>query len=690
MNSMNIRPKDKEITWLSFNERVLQEAADKNNLLGDRLKFLGIFSSNQDEFFRVRVASLKRLCQMNKSERQYLIDDPEELLKEINRIVNIQRERYDQINDELLEELHLQNVLLVDGEGLDERQREFVTNYFDIHVRSVIFPIMIDIKYSLPYLKDDALYLVVQLKKKGVRGQRPKYSIIEIPKKILPRFVKLPSADLKTRIIYIDDIVRAGLHNIFEAQKFDEFNAYNIKLTRDSELEIDSDNIYHSYVDNVNESLKRRKEGDPIRFIYDREMPQQLVTILIKKLKLHRLDSIIPSGRYHNMKDLITLPDVAGLKQQKKLKAVEIDSIKKHKDLFHVMKKKDIMLYFPYHSFNTIIDWLREASTDPRVESIKISLYRVASFSSITNALINAKKNRKDVTVHFELQARFDEENNIYWAKKLQEEGVRVFFGIEGLKVHSKMCLITRREKNGLVRYCSIGTGNLNENTARLYTDCCLLSVDETLTREVEYVFNFLEKGYSLDHTGLKEILVSPFNMRTGLYSLIDNEIANAKKGKEAWICIKVNNLSDKGIEKKLYEADQTGVKIRIICRGRFTLITGQPGFSENIEGISIVDRFLEHSRFYLFANGGDMSAYIGSSDLQTRNIDRRVEVITPIKRKKLRTMLKDIFELQWRDNKKARVLDPELKNHYRAVNEGEAIVSSQVEVYNYINRFKD
>ncbi len=680
---------NKEISWLSFNERVLQEAADRRNPLGERFKFLGIFSSNQDEFFRVRVSALKKLCLMSRNDQKYLIDDPEKIHKEVIRVVKEQRDEHYRIYNDLISEMNNSGTFLVDDSMLSDEERDFVFSYFTSKVRPAIFPIMVDTRYKLPYLRDEALYLAVELKNEKKNRVKIKYGIIEIPLKVVPRFIAIPSKEqLKKKIIFIDDVVRVGLKSIFEVDSYTSLRAYNIKITRDAELEIDSDDIYHSYVDKINKSIEKRKEGDPIRFIYDKTMPPEMLNLFIKKLKLHRLDTVLEGDRYHNLKDLLKLPDIAGLPQYNKLKTLPIDDIKPNKDVISSIKKKDILLYFPYHSFDIIIDLLREASIDPKVTEIKVSLYRVASFSSITNALINARKNRKKVTVHFELQARFDEENNIFWAKRLREEGIRVFFGIEGLKVHSKLCLIKRTERNDDALYCCIGTGNLNEDTAKLYTDCCLLTHDKKINEEIDYIFNFLEKSYSFNNDKVTDLLISPFNTRKKISKLIDNEIKNAKNDKDAWILIKANNLVDRTVEKKLYQASQAGVKIRIICRGRFSLITGQEGLSDNIEAISIVDMFLEHARFLIFCNDNNNLAFIGSADLQTRNLDKRIEVTTPVKREKHIKQLKDIFEIQWKDNVKARILDPESTNSYMNKESGDSYHKSQEEVYRYLEKY--
>ena len=499
-----------------------------------------------------------------------------------------------------------------------------------------------------------------------------------------PRFIKLPNSGDETHIILIDEIVRVGLPSIYAVHNFDSFHAYNFKITRDAELEIDEDDISISYLNKISEGVKKRKEGGIIRIVHDEKMPLNMLKLFIKKNHIHRLDTLSAGGRYHKLKDFLTFPTVAGLKTTELNPPFRHAAIDQKRRIFSSVKKTDLLLYFPYHNFSTIIDFIRDASIDPNVESIKVTLYRVAKFSSIANALINARRNRKEVTVLLELQARFDEENNIYWANRLKNEGVKVLFGISGLKVHSKLCMITRREKKNLVRYCSIGTGNLNEDTARLYTDCNLLTSNQEICAEVSNLFDFLERN--IRYNGIfKHLLVSPINARERLVEMIDYEISEAVKNKPAWIKIKINNMADKELANKLYEASQAGVKIKIICRSRFIMNTGIPGLSENIKAISIVDKYLEHSRFFIFHHGGEDLTFIGSADWQTRNIDRRVEVTCPIYRDKLKKKLHDIFEIQWSDNYKARILDPQMKNQLNRNEDDKTIIRSQDEVYNYL-----
>ncbi len=673
---------NKEISWLAFNERVLQEAEDKRNLLGDRIRFLGIFSSNQDEFFRVRVAMLKKFCLMSKSNRQYLLEDPERIMHDVQEIIHRQRTRSEKLYAELIAELKNENIFILHKNDLSREQREYVLEYFYNHVRSQIFPMMLNARLDFPYLKDNSLYLAVELKKKNKETIR--YSIIEIPTRTLPRFVKLPHSGDDTHIILIDEIVRVGLPSIYAVHNFESFHAYNFKITRDAEIEIDEDDISISYLNKISEGVKKRKEGGIIRIVHDEKMPQKMLTMFIKKNHIHRLDTLSAGGRYHKLKDFLSFPAVAGLPTTEPNPPFRHAAIDQNRRIFSSIKKGDMLLYFPYHTFSTIIDFIRDASIDPSVEIIKVTLYRVAKFSSIANALINASRNSKDVTVLLELQARFDEENNIYWANRLKSEGVKVLFGITGLKVHSKLCLISRREKKELLHYCAVGTGNMNEETARLYTDCSLLTADQRIGKEINNLFDFLERNIKYNGT-FEHLMVSPINTRSRLNELINFEIAEAKKGNPAWINIKINNMADKDLAAKLYEAGRTGVKIRLICRSRFIMKTGIEGLSENIEAISIVDGYLEHARFFIFHHGGENMTFLGSADWQTRNIDHRVEVTCPVYRKRLKKKLLDIFEIQWSDNYKARILDPDMKNEFVQKKANCKIIRSQNAVYEYL-----
>jgi polyphosphate kinase len=676
----------KEVSWLSFNERVLQEAENPEVPLSDRIRFLGIYSSNLDEFFRVRVATLRRLVLLGKKSMKFIDGDPKEILEDIQEMTITQHKQFDEVYEIILNELSRSGILFVDETELSEEQGRFVKKYFLEIVRPKIFPIMVESRFKFPELKDSSHYLAVEL---GILGDpsKKKYSIIEIPSRNIPRFIVLPSKGANKYVIFSDDVIRYGLPNIFANLEYDTFHAYGIKLTRDAELDMEDD-FSVSYLNRIHKSLERREFGRPIRFVYDEDMPEDMLQLIIKKLKFKRVDTVIPGARYHNLKDFMHFPDILPLEKSLEMGRVGHGSIASGKSLFSAVSKRDILLHFPYHPFDYVIDLLREASIDPKVTSIKITLYRVARYSSVVNALINAKKNRKEVVVLLELQARFDEEANIYWANQLKEEGVKVIFGIPGLKVHSKVCIIGRKEKGTQALYACIGTGNFNEDTAKLYTDTCLLTKDVRITHEVGKLFDFFETNYKV--SSFNHIIVSPFMMRREMIRFIDAEIEHAKGGKPAYIYLKLNNIADRKLIEKLYEASEAGVTVKIIARGMFSVMIGIPGLSERIEAISIVDRFLEHSRCYIFANGGKERIFISSADWLPRNIDGRIEVTCPIYDKSLKQELKDLFLLEWQDNVKARLLNAGLDNAFRERGPQDPVHRAQHEKFSYIMRLHE
>jgi polyphosphate kinase len=674
---------NKEISWLSFNERVLQEAMDLRVPLPQRIKFLGIYSNNLDEFFRVRVATLKRLTQLGKKSMELIEEDPAGILESIQKIVIEQHGRFEKVFNTTKKELEDHGIYFLREHELNEHQQAFVYDYLIQEIRPKIFPVMIDGRYRFPELKDTALYLAVELIKSGTKGS-PKFSIIEIPSKTCSRFILLPGEDKKQYIILLEDVIRYGLPYIFGMLDYDCFQAFDIKITRDSELDIDDD-FGVSYLNKIQKSLDKRKRGRPVRLTYDTEMPQTMVDFFKKKLKLKPLDTLLPGGRYHNSRDYISFPKIIREDPDQEPPKIPHKDLEEQTKILDVIRKKDVLLQFPYHPFDYLIDLLREAALDPKVTGIKITLYRVARYSSVVNALINARKNRKEVVVLLELQARFDEKANINWANKLKKEGVKVIFGIPGLKVHAKLCSITKKKTGDEVyRIAAIGTGNFNEDTAQSYTDSYLLTGDERITEEVERLFDFFESNYKI--VKFKTLLVSPFYFRDNFNRLVDEEIAHAAAGKEAYIHMKLNNIADKRIGKKLYEAGRAGVKVRLIIRGMFSLVAGKEGLSENIEAISIVDRYLEHTRYYIFAAGGEEKVFISSADLLPRNLDRRVEVTCPIFEEKLKKELIELFDTEWKDNCKARILDENLKNRYRKTEEKECS-RAQVEKGKYISR---
>jgi len=671
----------KEISWLYFNERVLQEAENKDVPLLERFKFLGIYSNNLDEYFRVRVATLKRLSEFGSKSKDLLGYNPKATLKKIQEIVLEQNLRFEKIYSGLLNDLEKHNIRIINEKQLNQEQAEFVQAYFHKEVRTRLMPFLIENDKDLLNLTDDTIYLAISLIKKETKKKR--FAILEIPSNVLSRFLVLPSKGEDKNVIFLDDIIRFGLKDIFFIFDFDEFSAYTIKLTKDAELEIDDD-ISESYIDKLSRSLHQRKWGNPVRFIYDREMPAELLRMLTKKLKFGPSDVVIPANRYHNLKDFMNFPSLGKKKFfYEPLPSVPHRDIQPGKSILSVIKKKDLMLFFPYHPFDHFIDLLREASIDPSVTSIQITLYRLARNSSVINALLNAARNRKNVTTVVELQARFDEEANILWGNKLMDEGVKVIYGVPGLKVHAKLCLITRVRNDVTQRFAAIGTGNFNEDTARIYTDHLLLTADKKITYEVFKAFSFFNVNYRKDN--FYHLVLSPFFLKNKISQLIDNEIKNAKAGKKAFIWIKLNNVTDNEIIEHLYEASQAGVNVRMIIRGMLSLVPGLKDTSSNIKAIGIVDRFLEHTRFMIFCNGGSEETYISSADLMTRNLDHRIEVTCPIFDRNIRTEIKDIFMIQWKDNVKARLIDAGLTNEF--VKSGKEPLQSQIAVYNYIKK---
>jgi len=683
MKSSKIPIVNRELSWLSFNDRVLQEAEDENNPLIERLRFLGIYSNNRDEFFRVRVATLKRMVKLGKRAVEVIGENPEVLLEQIQKRYFGASQRFDRAYQVIIRELETHNIHILDENHLTIQQGEWVLNHFRQNVLPSLFPIMLDSAPSFPYLKDKSAYLAIKLVRR-VRGKKHRYALMEIPTEQMSRFVVLPVAEGKQFVILLEDMIRYCLGEIFPKHEYLRIQAYTIKLTRDAELDIDND-ISKSLVEKISGSLKKRKKGEPVRFVYDRRISSDLLEFLKKKLKMLSGDNMIPGSRYHNFKDFIAFPDLG----HKELvwpvaEPMPHPAFVRGKNMFRVIRRGDVMLHYPYQSFHHIIDLLREASIDPRVVSIQITIYRVSKDSNICNALINAVKNGKRVTVVMELQARFDEENNIYWSNRLQEEGATVIFGVPGIKVHSKMFLITRREEGQLVHYAHVGTGNMNESTARIYTDKSLLTSDPRITSEVGQVFGFYHDN--LRHGEYRHLLVSPFTMRRKLVAFIDKEINNAKKGRTAWMMIKINNLVDRDMITRLYEASEAGVKIRLIVRGICSIVPGVDGFSTNISGISIVGRYLEHSRVFIFCNGGDEKYFISSADWMTRNLDFRSEVAVPVYDKTIQQEMKTILELQWKDNTKARVIGGKTENEY-VVTRSTAKLNAQQEIRKFLSK---
>ncbi len=669
---------DREKSWLLFNGRVLQEAADDTVPLIERMHFLGIFSNNLDEFFRVRYATIRRLSVLGKQAADLLAGvSPQDLLTQISSIVIDQQARFEEIFEEIRAGLRSEGIHIVDEHGLDDVQSEFIDHYFEERLSPALVPIMLNYVDEFPMFRDKSIYHAVRLVKEG--GAQVNYALIEIPSEVFDRFVVLPDRGGEKYVMYLDDVIRHFLHRIFATFQFEELEAFTIKLTRDAELDIDND-ISRSFIDKISRSVKARKKAEPVRFIYDKTMPKDLLTFLMKGLEADsKSDSLIPGGRYHNKKDLMDFPNVGGAhleyKKHRPAKRPELDEVA---SFLKILDERDVLLHYPYQSFSYLIRMIREAAIDPQVTSIKATLYRAAKNSQFLNALVNAAKNGKNVTVVIELQARFDEEANIKWTKRLQDEGVNVIYGVPGLKVHSKLLLINRKnEDGGKTRYACVSTGNFNEKTARLYGDYALYTTDRRITKEVNLVFKFFRNNFNIpeyDH-----LLVSPHYTRDDFYALIDEEIKKAKSGREALLHFKMNSLVDEEMIEKLYEASQAGVPVKLNVRGICSLVSGIPGLSENIEAISIVDKFLEHARVYVFGAGEEAKIYISSADLMTRNLDNRVEVTVPIYDEEAKNEILDNLEISWQDNVKSRWHDGDYDNKYRRTGVQERIRSQVV-----------
>ncbi len=676
---------DREISWLKFNERVLQEAENPETPLMERLKFLAIFSSNLDEFFRVRVAQIRKIQRVNgkKSISEYQ-SSPDDILSEIQRTVVTLQDRFTEIYErDILIQLAKKQIFLINETNLDEEKHNLIKKYFTSTVLAQLFPVVIDDLKNVPHLRDRSIYLAVRMSSSSQKIE-PKHALIEIPSSVLSRFYVLPKIDNNTYIIILEDIIRANLKRIFSIFDFDHFESYIIKLTRDAEFIIDSDETDYSisFLEKIQKSLKQRSKGSPTRFVYDERMPKPMLELLAHKLELKHVN-LIPGGRYHNFKDFMDFPKVGTTEDYfETMPTQPVLELDIAKSLFDVVSKKDIVLNHPFQSFDYLIRFLRDAAIDPNVSTIRITLYRVAKQSNVVNALINAVKNGKKVIVLMELQARFDEESNIYWTTKLQEAGAQVHFGKQGQKVHCKICLITRKENGVPMKYAHLSTGNYNGVTSRTYSDLALFTKDSRLTLEVEQLCDSLfvnSKSVSYKH-----LLVAPEFMKKQFLDLIDNEIQNIKRGKPAFIIGKMNSLVDIEIIKKLYDASRAGVEIKLIIRGICCLVPGVKGLSENITVTSIIDRYLEHTRIYIFGNMGDTKIYLSSADWMTRNLQMRIEVAFPIYDENAKKIISDIINIQLSDNTKARLISIENTNKYVS-NENQKRIRAQYDTYEYL-----
>lgn len=674
---------NRELSWLQFNERVLQEAADDSVPLIERFRFLGIFSNNLDEFFKVRYATVKRIDEAGKGGKSELGIKAAELLDIITQIVIKQQSQSLEILSNIKNKLEDENIFIIDENEVSEDQHDIIKSYFIEHVSPALVTIILNDLVKLPHLKDSAAYLAVKME---LTNGEKQFALIEIAKS-MDRFVVLPNKEGRSYIMILDDLLRYCLDDIFNIFSYSSITANMIKITRDGELDFDSD-LSKSFIEKISDSVKDRQIGDPVRFVYDKTIDLETLEYLMSKMGIDSKDSVIPGGRYHNRRDYMGFPSLGRHDLlYKKIKPLQIKGLSLESSIFTTIAQKDYLLHTPYQTFAYVVKFLREAALDPQVHSIKITIYRLAQISHIASSLINAAKNGKKVTVVIELRARFDEQANIDYAEQMQDEGIDMLFGVTGLKVHSKICVIEREEQNGLKRYGFVSTGNFNESTAKIYTDFTLFTSNQKLLKDVNKVFNFFHTNYRIHR--YKHIITSPHYTKSKLFALIDTEIENVKLGNPAFIKLKLNSISSYKMIDKLYEASRAGVKIQMIVRGICCLVPGIKGMSENIEVISIIDKFLEHTRLYVFCNNDDTKVYISSADWMTRNIENRVEVSCPIYQKDIKQELLDIFDICWNDNVKARIIDSTQSNNYRRNNQPK--IRAQFALYDYFeNKLTD
>ncbi len=676
----------RDISWLAFNGRVLQEAGDETVPLNERIKFLGIFSSNLDEFFRVRVATLKRMIDLGDKANMHLEHSPESILEEINFKVAQQQNQFNQTWKIIIEELKKQKIFIVNDHQLNKEQQDFVNSFFNDYTRGNIVPLMIENLRDFPTLHDKSIYLACKLSKADSSVPQ-RYALVSVTRR-LPRFIILPSNGNNKYIILLEDIIRFCLPQIFSYFNYDTFSSNIIKVTRDAEIDIDND-ISTSLIQKIEKGLRNRKKGKPVRFTFDKEIDSGLLNYLIKRLGLTEKDNIQSGERIHNFKDFIDFPESVFDKKSTRKKPFIHPLFKNVHSLSEVIMQRDVLLSFPYHSFDSLTDIFREAAIAPDVVSIKITCYRLAKNSNIINALTNAVRNGKLVTVVLELRARFDEEANLEWKIILEEAGVKVFMGLPNMKVHAKVCVIKKKINKRSIYYGFVSTGNLNEKTSRVYGDHCLLTSNKQIMADINRIFNFLENPKNIQ--SLKDctkLFLSPVNMRKHFETLIDKEIKNAKGNKPASIILKLNSLSDEELIVKLYEAAKAGVDIEMVIRSICCMYTENKKFKIKVKAVSIVDEYLEHARVMIFHNSGKEKYFISSADWMVRNLDHRIEATCPVFDKSIQEELKEILNIQLNDNVKARILDNYLLNNY-AKEPGEKKIRSQIQIYNLLLKKK-
>ena len=677
---------NRDISWLAFNGRVLQEAADEENHIYDRLRFLGIFSNNLDEFFRVRVATLNRMTRTAGNKlKMHMEENPEKILASIMSIVLTQQQQFEKIYRDLVLAMEGKKIHFKTDKQLTKEQKIFVEAFFEERLHTRIVPLMIESIPSMPLLRDRSVYLACVLGH-FQSAMMHRYALIEIPVGDLPRVVVLPSAKGTKDLILLEDIVRYNLPYLFAPFGFDKFMGHLIKVTRDAELDLDND-FHSNLIDDLEKGIKNRKKGKATRFVYDKQIDANLLEFMMKRLSLNKKDHMVPGGRIHNFKDFMDFPREVFTDFNSRPKPFVHPLLTQPCRIMDVISKKDVMLHFPYHSFDSVIDLLREAAIDPAVVSIRVTLYRLAKDSRVINALVNAVRNGKQVSVVIELKARFDEEANLMWKKRLEEEGVKVYIGLPEMKIHAKICVIKRREFNRTTQFGFVSTGNLNESTAKVYADHCLLTSNRQIMADINRVFDCLERPIP-NLTGLKTcrtLIPAPISMRKFFQAQIQKQISLSKRKKRGSLVVKLNSLSDDQLIHDLYDAAKAGVKSSFVVRGIFCGVMDQKSFKKQPQAISIVDQYLEHARVFIFGEEEQKQVFISSADWMVRNLDHRVEVACPIIDKEIQTELSHIMNIQLKENEKARILDAALCNQYVVPEEGEPWLRSQVAIHDYL-----
>ena len=667
---------NREISWLDFNARVLQEASDTKVPIIERLRFLGIFSNNLDEFFQVRYATVKRIAESVVDKDNGKNKKAINLLDQItNKVIKLQT-KSSEILDSIQLSLEKEDIYFINENEVKDSQKEFLRDFFLRKISPALVTIILSKRKKYDFT-DNKAFLIANM---SFKKQDNIHAIVEIPENI-SRFVVLPKKSKKQYIMLIDDIIRYHLKIIFSYYNYERIDTHMVKITRDAEMDIDDIDLSKSYIKKISEYVRKRKYSNPVRLVYDKDISKSTLNFIIKKLKITSNDSLIPGARYHQRRDYMDFPDLSRNDLlYKKKKPLNIRDFHIEANLLMQISKKDFLMYTPYHSFSYLVAFLRQSAIDPNVRSIKITLYRLSKNSNVISSLINAAKNGKKVLVQIELQARFDEENNIRIAEMLKLAGVELIFGVKGLKVHSKICLIERMENSNKKFYGFISTGNFNESTAEVYTDYTLFTSNQGILKDVSKVFEFLKVNYKIQK--YKHLIVSPHYTSSLLFSLIDKEIENSINGKKSEIILKLNSLTSNRFVNKLYEASNAGVKIKLIIRGICCLIPNLKNLSENIEVISIVDKYLEHPRVYVFENDGDKKVYISSADLMTRNLDNRVEVACPIYQENLKKQILDTIQISLNDNVKSRLINLNKQNEF--VENKNKKVRSQWDTYDY------